>query len=1564
MTSSRRIVLTAALLAVAWVRPGFAASTIEREFTIDPATISLAGSDGFTEVRVAAAVRETAPGRPDLPWIAERIELASGLRVTSVEVIDLVTEPLASSISLRTSIRSEPGLEPIVRTEPDPAVFGASRFTPEEPVRLGLQGAHLGKNVAYLAISPVRWNPVTRDLERVAKVRVRLRLESGGPVPLVRERAVDWRLPSRGAFGVAQDGPRRTAQPFLPTQVPSLLGSAVAYVIVTSDEQQSEFQRLADWKTQSGVPAVVRTMSFIRAEYPGGSDDAERIRMFIRDAYVRWGTQWVLLGGDTDAVPTRFGITTFYGGESIAADIYFSCLDGSWNDDGDDLFGEGYFSESSPGDNCDLMPEVYVGRAPTMSLADADLFVDRALQYVRDPATGGYQTRVLFFAEVLFPQNWTLGQPVSFDGAELAEETLEHLQYNPSIHYARLYENHLSPSWEPGALLETKQAVVESLKVGYNTSVHIGHGFRNVMSCADANLTNDDAFSLTNGNRLTNLYAINCTSNAIDFPCIGEAFMKAPGGGAVTAIGSSRFDFPTAGRVYQKEFFRLLYEDSVTAIGQLQALQKTPFVPFASYDGVHRWTQMTMLLLGDPELRVYTGIPRTLTVIHPGAIAVSDTTFNVNVKIGAVPLLGARVTAYKTGDDYWSAVTDGAGNVTIPFRPDNVGSFTLVVTGYDCKPYRGTMNVTASGMSVLVDGVPTIDDDNAGGTSGNSNGIIDVGETVDIMIPITNNGGAGAPAVTANLSTTDGDVTVVQPVANYGVIGVSGTQSPAAGFRVSVPGTIEDQREVPFRVDILDGGGRHFAEFFQVVVHAPEAFHLSHVVNDAGGNGNGIPNAGETVGYSVRLRNTGSGSAQNVTAILRNYDGLATVTDSMSSFGIIAADGEVTGDPFTFSVGNTAAILELRVSEGSRLLLVQRIDVGYPTAPTGLVGVGAATSVELTWAKNLAADLRGYNVYRSLNVAGPFTKVNALPTPRTSYYLNSGLQGLTLYHFRVTAVDSSGNESAQSAVMSVSTNPPSHTVFPIPMIGNTPSSVAMDQIYSEHPIAIAVGATNLHVFHPDGSSPVDADGSGTTFGDFSLLGSYFAAGPSIADLDGDGLKEVIAPTWNDEKLYAFDMNGNLLPNWPLSVTDPIWSSAAVGNVDNDPQMEIFASTNGNQLIGMNHDGTEVLNGDNNGSTLGIFKVLPAGFNPSTPALADLDNDGKADIIFGDATGNVYAWRWNGTLLPNFPVFVGGPIYSSIAVGYLDGPGDSQLDLVLASNDDSLYALTAAGVLRTGWPVRQKLSDNYHTPSVALADMNKDGFVDVVSASTDGRLFVHDRNGAVVAPWNGVRYSPLMIGSSESSPVVADINGDTHLDIVMGDEGASLAAFSGLTGIMMPGFPIVLDAEMRGTPGLCDCDLDGMTEIVAAGWSGSLYMWDYDFPFQPVGDPPWAQFHHDARRTGFVNTPYLVDVGDAPAPEPMPSRLELAPPTPNPARAGVRFRYAVPAELAGATYEIAIFDLSGRRVRSIERGVARPGRFTVEWDLRDGSGAVVDAGVYFSAVTLAGKSATGKVVVMR
>ncbi|MHB8156458.1 MAG: C25 family cysteine peptidase, partial [Desulfocucumaceae bacterium] len=88
------------------------------------------------------------------------------------------------------------------------------------------------------------------------------------------------------------------------TESPSLEGSTVDYVIITSEELAPQFQRLADWKTQKGIYTIVKTTRWIESNYRG-ADLQEKIRRFIQDAWVNWGTVLVLLGGDTPVIPAR-----------------------------------------------------------------------------------------------------------------------------------------------------------------------------------------------------------------------------------------------------------------------------------------------------------------------------------------------------------------------------------------------------------------------------------------------------------------------------------------------------------------------------------------------------------------------------------------------------------------------------------------------------------------------------------------------------------------------------------------------------------------------------------------------------------------------------------------------------------------------------------------------------------------------------------------------------------------------------------------------------------------------------------------------------------------------------------------------------------------------------------------------------------------------------------------------------------------------------------------------------------------------------------------------------------
>ncbi len=145
----------------------------------------------------------------------------------------------------------------------------------------------------------------------------------------------DARPLAGGPIDVAGPGP------YQPSFRPTADGSAVEYIIITGESLEAEFQRLADWKLEKGVQSAVRTVEWIDQTYPNGADRAERVRFFIRDAYQNWGTLFVLLGGDTDIIPPRYAHITSPKAETIPADMYYSCLEGNWNGDMDDRFGEG-----------------------------------------------------------------------------------------------------------------------------------------------------------------------------------------------------------------------------------------------------------------------------------------------------------------------------------------------------------------------------------------------------------------------------------------------------------------------------------------------------------------------------------------------------------------------------------------------------------------------------------------------------------------------------------------------------------------------------------------------------------------------------------------------------------------------------------------------------------------------------------------------------------------------------------------------------------------------------------------------------------------------------------------------------------------------------------------------------------------------------------------------------------------------------------------------------------------------------------------------------------------------
>ena len=186
------------------------------------------------------------------------------------------------------------------------------------------------------------------------------------------------------------------------------------YVIITNEELRDAngeytFQDLIQSKIDKGLTATIVTVEDIVAcpDYwwdgifgdgdPLYNDTSCHIRNFIRDAYQNWDTEYILLGGDGDGadvggesgdniIPARLlqdvydNTPTF---DPVPSDLYYGCLDGSFDSNGNGTFGEpgdGFDIDPITGE-VDLLAEVYVGRVPADSVEDVSNFVRKTLSY-------------------------------------------------------------------------------------------------------------------------------------------------------------------------------------------------------------------------------------------------------------------------------------------------------------------------------------------------------------------------------------------------------------------------------------------------------------------------------------------------------------------------------------------------------------------------------------------------------------------------------------------------------------------------------------------------------------------------------------------------------------------------------------------------------------------------------------------------------------------------------------------------------------------------------------------------------------------------------------------------------------------------------------------------------------------------------------------------------------------------------------------------------------------------------------------------------------------------------
>lgn len=561
------------------------------------------------------------------------------------------------------------------------------------------------------------------------------------------------------------------------------LAGAGNYTVIAPESFIASLSSFVAWKTTLGFDVFVESLEDICEQFPTG-DGPTRVRDFIKASYIENSTDYILLVGDADVVPVREVVDPAAGpgldNGTEPTDLYYECLDGTWDANGNGLYGE-------LDDEVDLMPELMVGRIPVKTPEQARSVLAQIIRYEQNPEPGDWFNDFMIIANDCFG----IG-----DGPVMTEALLnQRYLYDSFFDVFRFYSTDNSL---------TTENVVSRINSGVSIIDFFDHGAYDQWSGA---LWTSDVEGLTNGNRTMLAFAMACETAAFDVesvdPTISEAFFRNPNGGAHTYIGATRvawagYDcFDGFHNAFWASFFETALElrEVSPKVAMQQALEHM-VTTFDMNSGPTLETVYQAIYFGDPSLRMYWK--------HDVSIETEETEVETTTELngtcllhnGANPIVGAvdvTITDPRGGvvyDD--SVVTNVFGQYSISFDTSSVpgiyrvsnristpfsyeaidtfvvGSMTVTV-GLDAAPvyntflpFSGTVGDDCSGMARILDSDYTVLQEvaltSSGGVFSSSMNVTGFG---DLTLQIEFENGTASGGTQVQLRVNRGDILII-----------------------------------------------------------------------------------------------------------------------------------------------------------------------------------------------------------------------------------------------------------------------------------------------------------------------------------------------------------------------------------------------------------------------------------------------------------------------------------------------------------------------------------------------------------------------------------------------------------------------------------------------------------------------------------------------------------------------------------------------------------------------------------------------------------------------------------
>lgn len=347
---------------------------------------------------------------------------------------------------------------------------------------------------------------------------------------------------------------------------------------------------------------------------------------------------------------------------------------------------------------------------------------------------------------------------------------------------------------------------------------------------------------------------------------------------------------------------------------------------------------------------------------------------------------------------------------------------------------------------------------------------------------------------------------------------------------------------------------------------------------------------------------------------------------------------------------------------------------------------------------------------------------------------------------------------------------------------------------------------------------------------------------AVADVDGNLVPDVLSTT------SVWDKNGHL----PGYLTARLQSSTVRGTFDNPVRSTTCLDPEALAIGDVDGDGRLDVAVACGATASASFEVAvhfqstsqPGSFGPPTVLstlaarptalrLADLDGDGRLDLVVGVGSGTKLLLFFQqpspaapGTFAPAVTLDVGAaPV--AVAAGDLTGAG--RLDLVATTADGRVVVLLHDAVPGSFLPGVSYPAGLYPV-AVEIADLDGDGNPDLLMADGQGALLVMTQRGG------GGDFDPVVAHDvfdwDTRALAVADLDGDGRLDVVVASAGppglpGSVAVFMQAPFPALPGklLPPTLYTGYQGPLSIVVADVNGDTRpdlVIADGLASIRY----------------------------------------------------------------------------------------------------------------------------------------------